>query len=50
MGLAPRASVAAEVMVLAALSAELQAQAGFSREDYAALHPAGALGKKARKS
>jgi arabinose-5-phosphate isomerase len=50
LGLAPRASVAAEVMVLAALSAELQAQAGFSREDYAELHPAGALGKKARKS
>jgi arabinose-5-phosphate isomerase len=44
LGLAPRASVAAEVLVLAALSAALQQEAGFSREDYHRRHPAGRLG------
>jgi arabinose-5-phosphate isomerase len=48
LGLAPRASVAAEVALLAALSALLQDRAGFRREDYAELHPAGALGAQAR--
>jgi arabinose-5-phosphate isomerase len=48
LGLAPRASIAAEILVLAALSAELQARSGFTRADYAARHPAGALGEKAR--
>ncbi len=47
LDLAPRASVAAEVSVLAALSALLQDRAGFSRDDYAKRHPAGALGRKA---
>jgi arabinose-5-phosphate isomerase len=48
LGLAPRASIAAEVAVLAALSALLQDRSGFGRADYAARHPAGALGDKAR--
>jgi arabinose-5-phosphate isomerase len=48
LGLAPRASVAAEIVVLSALGAVLQVRRGLDREDYAARHPAGALGKKAR--
>lgn len=48
LGLAPRASVAAEVVVLAALGAELQARRGFDQNDYAARHPGGALGERAR--
>ncbi len=48
LGLAPRASVAAEILVLAALGAELQERRGLDREQYAARHPAGALGKQAR--
>ena len=47
--LAPRASVAAEVAVLAAFSALLQQRSGFTLEDYAARHPAGALGHRARR-
>jgi arabinose-5-phosphate isomerase len=46
--LAPRASVAAEVVVLAALAAALQEEAGFTREDYRRRHPAGRLGALAR--
>ncbi len=46
LGLAPRASVAAEVLVLAALSAALESQRGFTRADYHARHPAGALGRR----
>ncbi len=46
--LAPRASVAAEVLVIAALGAELQERSGFSKADYAARHPAGKLGRRAR--
>ncbi len=46
LGLAPRASAAAELLVLAALSAALEEGQGFSRADYHARHPAGALGKK----
>jgi arabinose-5-phosphate isomerase len=46
--LAPRASVAAQVLVLAALGAGLQQRSGFTREDYAVRHPAGALGRRAR--
>jgi len=42
--MAPRASVAAEVLVLGALSALLQQRSGFTLEDYGARHPAGALG------
>ena len=46
--LAPRASVAAQVVVLAALSAALQAARNLSREEYARRHPAGELGQRAR--
>ncbi len=46
LGLAPRASVAAEVMVLAALSAALEQERGFTKADYHARHPAGELGKR----
>jgi D-arabinose 5-phosphate isomerase GutQ len=48
LGLAPRASVAAEILVLAALGAVLQERRGLDRKGYAARHPAGALGKQAR--
>jgi arabinose-5-phosphate isomerase len=48
LGLAPRASVAAELLVLAALSAALEEGSGFSRSDYHARHPAGRLGEKSR--
>ncbi len=48
LGLAPRASVAAEILVLAALGAILQERRGLDRKGYAARHPAGALGKQAR--
>jgi len=48
LGLAPRASVAAEVLVLAALGAVLQERRGLDRAGYAARHPAGALGRQAR--
>jgi len=48
LGLAPRASVAAEIVVLAALGAVLQERRGLDRQGYATRHPAGALGKQAR--
>jgi len=48
LGLAPRASVAAEILVIAALGAVLQERRALDRDDYAARHPAGALGKQAR--
>lgn len=48
LGLAPRASVAAEILVLAALGAVLQERRGLDSKSYAARHPAGALGKQAR--
>jgi arabinose-5-phosphate isomerase len=48
LGLAPRASVAAEILVLAALGAILQERRGLDRTAYASRHPAGALGKQAR--
>ena len=48
LGLAPRASVLAQTLVLAALSVQLQEAKGFTREDYARRHPAGELGKKSR--
>jgi D-arabinose 5-phosphate isomerase GutQ len=47
LGLAPR-QVAAEVLVLAALSAALEQARGFTRADYHARHPAGELGKRSR--
>jgi arabinose-5-phosphate isomerase len=48
LGLAPRASVAAEVLVLAALSSALEQARGFTRADYHLRHPAGELGKRSR--
>ncbi len=48
LGLAPRASVAEEILVLSALGAVLQERRGFDRKAYAARHPAGALGQRAR--
>jgi len=48
LGLAPRASVAAEILVIAALGALLQARRDFGHEDYARFHPAGELGRRAR--
>jgi arabinose-5-phosphate isomerase len=46
LGLAPRASVVAEVLVLAALSAALEQACGLTRAEFHARHPAGALGRK----
>ncbi len=48
LGLAPRASILAETLALAALSVQLQEAKGFTRDDYAKRHPAGELGKKAK--
>lgn len=48
LGFAPRASVAAQLVALAALSAALEETQGLTRADYAARHPGGALGEKAR--
>ena len=50
LGLAPRASVAAEILVLAAFAAALERGCDFTHSEYARRHPAGALGKKARES
>ena len=46
LGFAPRASAAAELVVIAALSAALEHARGLTRAEYHALHPSGALGKK----
>ncbi len=46
LGLAPRASVAAELLVVAALSAALEHARGLTRAEYHARHPAGVLGKR----
>ncbi len=48
LGLAPRASILAALLVLMALSVELQASKGFSREDYHQRHPAGSLGRRSK--
>jgi len=48
LGLAPRASVAAEILVVASLAAALERARGFSHADYVARHPGGALGKRLR--
>jgi arabinose-5-phosphate isomerase len=48
LGLAPRASVVAQVLVLAALSSALEEAQGFTKADYHARHPAGELGKRSR--
>ncbi len=45
LGFAPRSSVAAEVLVLAALSALLESERGWSRAEYHARHPSGKLGE-----
>ena len=50
LGLAPRASVAAEILVVAALSAALERASGLTREDYNLRHPAGVLGERTRDS
>lgn len=41
----PRASILAEIYVLAALSIELQARKNISRKEYNAWHPGGSIGK-----
>lgn len=41
----PRASIMAEIYVLAALSIELQARKNISRREYNAWHPGGSIGK-----
>jgi sugar/nucleoside kinase (ribokinase family)/D-arabinose 5-phosphate isomerase GutQ len=46
LGLAPRASAAAELLVIAALSAALEHARGLTRAEYHALHLGGALGRK----
>jgi len=48
LGFAPRASVAAELLVLAALSAALESARGFTRAEYHARHPGGALGQRSK--
>jgi D-arabinose 5-phosphate isomerase GutQ len=48
LGFAPRASFAAQALVLAALSAALEKDGGFTREQYHARHPAGKLGRLSR--
>ena len=48
LGLAPRASVAAEILVLASLAAALQSEIGFTRADYHRRHPGGRLGEISR--
>jgi arabinose-5-phosphate isomerase len=48
LGLAPRASVAAELLVLAALSTGLEYARGFTRAQYHARHPSGRLGELSR--
>jgi sugar/nucleoside kinase (ribokinase family)/D-arabinose 5-phosphate isomerase GutQ len=50
LGLAPRASVAAEVLVLAALGAGLERESGFTRADYNLRHPSGRLGTRSSRS
>lgn len=48
LGLAPRASIAAEIAVLGALGAALEHAHGFTSADYHARHPAGELGRRSR--
>ncbi|MCH2409324.1 SIS domain-containing protein [Myxococcota bacterium] len=48
LGLAPRASAAAQTVVLASLSAELEVARNFNRQDFHARHPAGALGRETK--
>jgi len=48
LNLVPRASILAKIIVLCALSVALEAHKGLTREQYARLHPGGALGRLAR--
>ncbi len=48
LGFAPRASAAAELLVLAALAAGSERACALTREQYHLRHPAGALGKRTR--
>jgi arabinose-5-phosphate isomerase len=48
LGLAPRASAAAELLVLAALAAGLEQERGLTRTEYHARHPAGKLGERSK--
>ncbi len=48
LGLAPRASAAAELLVLAALAAGAEHAVGLTRAEYHRRHPAGALGDRSR--
>ncbi len=48
LGLAPRASVLAEVLALCALSVELENRKKLSRAEYHRRHPAGVLGRRTR--
>jgi sugar/nucleoside kinase (ribokinase family)/D-arabinose 5-phosphate isomerase GutQ len=48
LGLAPRASAAAEVLVLGSLAAALERETGFTREQYNLRHPGGTLGERSR--
>ncbi len=48
LGLAPRASVLAEILILGALSVELERLRGFTRQDFQSRHPAGELGMRSR--
>jgi len=48
LGLAPRARAAAELLVLAALTAALEQEVGLSRGDYHQRHPGGTLGELSR--
>ena len=48
IGLVPRASFLAQVIVLSALSVALQTRKGLTPEQYAVWHPSGVLGRKAR--
>ena len=45
LGFEPRASVLAQLYVLAALSIELQARKRITRADYNAWHPGGLIGQ-----
>jgi len=48
LGLAPRVSVAAEILVLAGLAAALERESGLTLAEYHARHPAGRLGERSR--
>jgi len=48
LGLAPRASIAVEVLVFAALSAALEEARHLSKREYHRRHPAGALGQRSK--